>query len=85
LLKTKGKRCPITRGSTKGRPAEIPGKTIPKVLSSALETRVGTKTTKHSALDNKVRGTINIRTSKEATPRPVKGLVSNSRIVKEAP
>jgi hypothetical protein len=55
-----------------------------QVLSSALETRVGTTTIKHSALDNKVRGTINTRTSREATPRPVKGLVGNSRSVREA-
>jgi hypothetical protein len=83
-LRTKGKNCPTTRGSTKGRPAEIPDKTTPKVLSSAPETRVGTTTIKHNALDNKVRGTINTRTSREATPRPTKGLVGNSRIVREA-
>jgi hypothetical protein len=84
-LRTKGKNGPATKGSTKGRPAETPGKTTPKVLSSAPETRVRTTTIKHNALDNKVRGTINTRTSREATPRPVEGLVSNNRIVREAP
>jgi hypothetical protein len=84
-LKTKGKNCPITRGSTKGKPVGTLDKTTPKVLSPAPETRVGTTTTKHNALDNKVRGTINIRTSREATPRSVKGLVGNSKIVREAP
>jgi hypothetical protein len=84
-LKTKGKNCPTIKGSTKGRQAETPGKTTPKVLSSALETRVGTTTIKHSALDNKVIGAINTRTSREATPRPIRGLVGNKRIVREAP
>ena len=83
-MKTKGKNYPTTRGSTKGRPAETPGKTTPKVLSSAPEIRVGTTTIKHNALDNKVRGATNTRTSREATLKPVKGLVVNNRIVKEA-
>jgi hypothetical protein len=83
-LKAKGKSCPIIRGSTKGRPAEIPGKTTLKALSSAPEIRVETTTIKHIALDNKVRGAANTRTSIEAALRPVKGLVGNNRIVKEA-
>jgi hypothetical protein len=83
-LKTKGKNCPITSGSTKGRPVETPGKTTPKVLSSAPEIRVETTTIKHNALDNKARGTINTRTSREAILRPAKGLVGYSRIVREA-
>jgi hypothetical protein len=83
-LKTKGKKCPATKGSTKGRPAETPGKTTPKVLSSAPEIRVKIITIKHRALDNKARGTINTRTSREAILRPAKGLVGNSRIVREA-
>jgi hypothetical protein len=58
--------------------------TTPKVLSSAPENRVGTTTINHSALDKKIRGTINTRTSIEETLRPVKGLVGNSRIVREA-
>jgi hypothetical protein len=78
-LKTKGKNCLTTRGSTKGRPAEIPGKTTPKVLSSAPEARVGTTTIKHGTLDNKVRGAANTRTSREAALRPVVGdLFSNA-------
>jgi hypothetical protein len=84
-LKAKGKSCQIIRESTKGRLAGIFGKTTPKVLSSATEIRVGTTTTKYNALDNKVRGEINTRTSREAALRPVKGLVGNNRIVKEAP
>jgi hypothetical protein len=83
-LKAKGKSCRITRGSTKGRSAGIPVKTTPKVLSSCPENRVGITTIKHSALDNKVREATNTRTNREATLRPVKGLVVNSRIVKEA-
>jgi hypothetical protein len=83
-LKTKGKNCPTTRGSTKGKPAETPNKTTPKVLSSAPKARVGTTTIKHSALNNKVRGAANTRTSREAALRPVKGQVVNSRIVREA-
>jgi hypothetical protein len=59
-------------------------KTTPKALSSAPETRVGTTTIKHRALDNKARGIINNRTSREAILRPAKGLVGNSRIIREA-
>jgi hypothetical protein len=84
-LENKRKNYPIIRGSTKGRPAETPGKTTPKVLSSAPETRVGTTTTKHSALDKKIGGTISTRTNRDAALRPVKGLVYNNRIVNEAP
>jgi hypothetical protein len=84
-LKAKGKSCRITRESTKGRPAGIPIKTTPKVLSSAPEIKVGTTTIKHSALHNKVRGATNIRTNRGAALRPVKGLVGNNKIVKEAP
>jgi hypothetical protein len=83
-LKAKGKSCRITRESSKGRPGGIPVRTTPKVLSSALEIRVGTTTIKHNALDNKVRGANNIRTNRGTTLRLVKGLVVNSRIVKEA-
>jgi hypothetical protein len=83
-LKAKGKSCQITRESSKGRPAGISVRTTPKVLSSALEIRVGTSTTKYNALDNKVRGATNIRTNKGAALRPVKGLVVNNRIIKEA-
>jgi hypothetical protein len=83
-LKAKEKNCLITRESSKGSPAGIPVRTTPKVLSSAPEIRVGTATTKHNTLDNKVRRAINIRTSRGTTLRPVKGLVVNSRIVKEA-
>jgi hypothetical protein len=46
---------------------------------------VETTTIKHNALDNKVRGATNTRTSRETTLKPVKGLVGNNRIVKEAP
>jgi hypothetical protein len=84
-LKAKGKSCRITRESTKGRPVEIPIRTTPKVLSFALEIRVETTTIKHHTLDNKVRGATNTRTNREAALRPVKGLVGNNRIVKEAP
>jgi len=84
-LKTKGKNCPTTKGNTKGRPADAPGKTTPKVLSSAPEIKVGTTTTKYNALDNKVRGATNIRTSRGIALRPIKGLVVNNRIAKEAP
>jgi hypothetical protein len=83
-LKAKGKSCRISRESTKGRPAGIPVKTTPKVLCSAAEIKVGTATTKYNALDNKVRGATNIRTIREIALRPVKGLVGNIRIVKEA-
>jgi hypothetical protein len=83
-LKEKVKSCLITRESSKGSTAGIPVKTTPKVLSSASEIRVGTTTTKHNTLDNKVRGATNIRTNIGTTPRPVKGLVVKSRIVKEA-
>jgi hypothetical protein len=68
-----------------GRLAGIPVRTTPRVPSSAPEIRVGTTTTKCSALDNKVRGATNIRTNRETTLRSVKGLVVNNRIVKEAP
>jgi hypothetical protein len=84
-LKAKEKSCRITRESTKGRPAGIPVRTTPKVLSSALEIRVGTTTTKYNTLDNRVRGATNTRTNRGTTLRPVKGLVANNRIVKEAP
>jgi hypothetical protein len=84
-LKAKGKSCQVIRGSTKGRPTEIPIRTTPKVLSSAPKIRVETITIKHNALDNKVRGAINTKTSREVALRPVKGLVGNNRIVKEAP
>jgi hypothetical protein len=83
-LKIKGKNCRTTGGSTKGRLAETLGKTTPKVLSSALKTRVATTTINHNSLDNKVRGAANTRTSREAALRPVKGVVVNSRIVREA-
>jgi hypothetical protein len=83
-LKAKGKSYRITRESTKGRPAGIPIRTTPKVLSSAPEIRVGTTTIKHNALDNKVRGATNIITNRRAALRPVKGLVGNNRIIKEA-
>jgi hypothetical protein len=83
-FKAKGKSCLITRESSKGRPVGIPVKTTPKVLSSAPKTRVGTTTTKHNALDNKVRGATNIRTNRGIALRPVKGLVGNNRIDKEA-
>jgi hypothetical protein len=46
---------------------------------------VETTTTKYNALDNRVRGTTNIRTNRGTALRPVKGLVVNNRIVKEAP
>jgi hypothetical protein len=83
-LKAKEKSYLITRESSKGSPAGIPIKTTLKVLSSAPEIRVGTATTKYKALDNKVIGATNIRTSRGTTLRPVKGLVVNSRIVKKA-
>jgi hypothetical protein len=83
-LKAKEKSCLIIRESSKGRPSGIPVRTTPKALSSAPEIRVGTTTTKYNALDNKVRGATNIKTNKGTTLRPVKGLVVNSRIVKEA-
>jgi hypothetical protein len=82
-LKVKEKSCLIIRESSKGSPARIPVRTTPKVLSSAPEIRVGATTNKYNALDNKVRGTTNVRTSR-GTLRPVKGLVVNNRIVKEA-
>jgi hypothetical protein len=83
-LKAKGKSCRITKESTNDRPAGIPVKKTSKALSSAPEIRVGTTTIKHNALDNKVIGATNTRTNSEAALRPVKGLVSNNRIVKEA-
>jgi hypothetical protein len=46
---------------------------------------VETTTIKHNALDNKVRGAINTRTSREAALKQVKGLVGNNIIVKEGP
>jgi hypothetical protein len=84
-LKAKGKSCLIIRESSKGNPVGIPVRTTPKVLSSALEIKVGTTTTKYNALDNKVRRATNIKTSRGTTLRPVKGLVGTNRIVKEAP
>jgi hypothetical protein len=84
-LKAKGKSCRIIRESSKGRRAGIPITTTPKVLSSALKIRVGTTTIKYNAFENKVRGAINIKTNRGTALRPVKGLVDNSRIVKEAP
>jgi hypothetical protein len=83
-LKAKEKSCLITRESSKGGPAGIPVGTTLKVLSFAPEIRVGTTTTKYNALGNKVRGATNIRTNRGTTLRPVKGLVVNSGIVKEA-
>jgi hypothetical protein len=82
--KAKEKICLITRESSKGGPIGIPVKTTLKVLSSAPKISVGTATAKYNALDNKVRGTTNIRTNRGTTLRPVKGLVVNNRIVKEA-
>jgi hypothetical protein len=73
----------MIRESSKGRPAGIPVRTTPKVLSSAPEIRVVTTTIKYNALDNKVRGATNIRTNRGIVLRPVKGLVDNNRIVKE--
>jgi hypothetical protein len=84
-LKAKEKSCLTTRESSKGSPTGIPVKTTPKVLSSAPEIKVGTTTTKYNALDNKVRGATNIRTSRGIALRPIKGLVVNNRIAKEAP
>jgi hypothetical protein len=84
-LKAKGKSCQITRESSKGRPAGIPVRTTPKVLSSAPETRVGTTIIKHNVLDNKVKGATSIKTNRGTTLRLVKGLVANNRIIKEAP
>jgi hypothetical protein len=84
-LKAKEKSWVIIRESSKGTPVGIPIRITPKVLSFGPETRVGTTTTKHNALDNKVRGATNIRTSRGTVVRPVKGLVVNSRNVKEAP
>jgi hypothetical protein len=83
-LKAKEKNCLIIRENSKDSLAGIPDKATLKVLSSALEIRVGTIITKYDALDNKVRGATNIRTSRGTTIRPVKGLVVISRIVKEA-
>jgi hypothetical protein len=83
-LKEKRKSCRITRESTKDRPAEIPVKTTPKVLSSAPDIRVGTITIKHNALDNKVREATNTGTNREETLRPIKSLVVSNRIIKEA-
>jgi hypothetical protein len=83
-LKAKGKSCLITRESSKGKPAGIPIRITPKVLSSAPKIRVGTTTIKHNTLDIKVRGATNIITNRGTSLRPVNGLVVNSRIVKEA-
>jgi hypothetical protein len=82
-LKAKGKSCLIIRESCKGRPAGIPVRTTPKVLSSAPEIRVGTTTIKHNAPDNKDRGATNIITNRGTTLRPIKGLVVNNKIVKK--
>jgi hypothetical protein len=84
-LKAKGKSCRITRESSKGRPAGIPVRTTPKVLSSTREIRVGTTTTKYNGLENKVRGATNTRTNRGIALRRAKGVVVNSRIVKVAP
>jgi hypothetical protein len=84
-LKAKEKNCLIIRENFKGSPAGIPVRITTRVLSSALEIRVGTTTTKYNALDNKVKGATNIKTSRGTTLRPVKGLVVISKIVKEAP
>jgi hypothetical protein len=63
-LQAKEKSCLIIRESSKGSPAGIPVRTTPKVLSSAPKIIVGATTTKYNALDNKVRGTTNITTSR---------------------
>jgi hypothetical protein len=75
----------IIRGNSKDSPAETLDKTTLKVLSFALEIRVGTTTIKCNAVDNKVREATNIRTSRGTALRPAKGLVVISKIVKEAP
>jgi hypothetical protein len=82
-LKAKEKNCLIIKGNSKDSPAGIPIRTTHKVLCFALEIRVETIITKY-ALDNKVRGATNIKTTRGTTLRPVKGLVVISRIVKEA-
>jgi hypothetical protein len=84
-LKAKEKNSLIIRENFKDSPAGIPVRITSRVFSSALEIRVGTTTTKYNALDNKVKGATNIRTSRGTMLRPVKGLVVISKIVKEAP
>jgi hypothetical protein len=83
-LESKRKELLDHKRKFQGRPAGIPVRTTPKVLSSAPEIRVGTTTTKHDALDSKVRGQTNTRTNRGTTLRPNKGLVVNNRIIKEA-
>jgi hypothetical protein len=83
-LKAKEKNCLIISENSKGSPAGIPIRITRRVLSSALEIRVRTSTTKYNALDNKLKGATNIRTSRGTTLRPIKGLVVISKIVKEA-
>jgi hypothetical protein len=83
-LKAKEKNCLIIRENFKGNPAGIPIRTTHRVLSSALEIRVGTTTTKYNALHNKVRGATNIKTNRGTSLRLVKGLVVISGIIKEA-
>jgi hypothetical protein len=83
-LKAKGRNYLTIKGSFKVSPAGTPGQTTLKVRSSALEFRVEA-IIKCNALDNKAREIIRVRTSKEATPRPTRGLVEVPRIVKVAP
>jgi hypothetical protein len=87
VWKAKGRSYLIIKGSFnhRDRPAGIPDKTTLKVLSFALEIRVGIAIIKCSTLDIKVRQAINTRTSREIVLRQVIGLVLINKIVKEMP
>jgi hypothetical protein len=83
-LRAKEKNCLIIKGNFKASLAGILARTTRRVLSFALGIRVET-TIKCNALDNKVRETIKLRTSRGTTLIPSKGLVVIRRLVKEAP
>jgi hypothetical protein len=85
--KAKEKNCRITKGNSshKDSLAGILDDTTLKVLSFALEIRVGIAIIKCDALDNKVRESTNTKTKRGTILKPVKGLVVTSRIIKEMP
>jgi hypothetical protein len=83
-LRAKGRNYLTIKGSFKVSPAGTPGQTTLKVRSSALEIKAEI-IIKCNALDSKAREIIRVRTNKEVTLRPTRGLVGIPRIVKVAP
>jgi hypothetical protein len=83
-LKAKERNYLTIKGSFKVSLAGTPARTTLKVSSSALEIKAEA-IIRCNALDSKAREIIKARTSKGATPRPIRGLVGVHRIVKVAP